>query len=410
MPKLPASRLVHGYVAPGFEAVRLEFENNFAFRKEIGAAFAVYHRGQKVVDLWGGFRDKKRQHPWQEDTLTTVFSTTKGIASMTLAVAHSRGWLEWDAPVAQYWPEFAQAGKESITVRQLVAHQAGLCAIDEPLDVATLADLDRLADILAKQAPAWTPGVRHGYHAISLGWYQGELFRRVDPQGRSLGRFFREEIAEPLGLDFHIGLPTSFPESRIATIVPLSFLRLPFQVGRRSQIPLRMLVAMLNPRSVTARAFGNPKLKSPAAFNSDPELRAVEIPAANGMGDARSIARLYSAFANGGAELELRKQTLDDLMADASLPAEGSFDHVLRTPTVFSMGFMKPNPDFDFASSGRGFGTPGAGGSFGFADPDARLGVAYIMNKMGSYLVDDPREKSLRDATYRAVSKIGPGQ
>ncbi|MGE4608537.1 MAG: serine hydrolase domain-containing protein, partial [Myxococcota bacterium] len=211
-------------------------------------------------------------------------------------------------------------------------------------------------------------------------------------------------------LDFHIGLPTSFPESRIATITPASLLKLPFQVGRRSQIPLRMILAMLNPRSLTARAFNNPKLKNAGAFNSDPEMRAVEIPAANGMGDARSIARLYSVFATGGAELDLRKQTLDDLMADPSLPTEGPYDHVLRTRTVFSLGFMKPNVDFDFASSGRGFGTPGAGGSFGFADPDARLGVAYIMNKMGSYLVDDPREKALRDATYRAVSKLGPGQ
>ncbi|MBW1885540.1 MAG: beta-lactamase family protein, partial [Deltaproteobacteria bacterium] len=214
----PASSLVHGSVEPGFEAVRFAFERNFTDRKELGAAFAVYHRGKKVVDLWGGHRDRKRREPWQADTLTTIFSSTKGIAALTLALAHSRGLFEWDAPMADYWPEFAAAGKQQITVRQLLAHQAGLCAIDEPLDAEILGDLDRLATILAKQAPAWVPGTRHGYHAISLGWYQSELLRRVDPQHRSLGRYFREELAEPLGLDIHIGLPESFPEARIGSI------------------------------------------------------------------------------------------------------------------------------------------------------------------------------------------------
>jgi CubicO group peptidase (beta-lactamase class C family) len=231
----------------------------------------------------------------------------------------------------------------------------------------------------------------------------------VDPAHRSLGRFFRDEIAAPLSLEFHIGLPATFPETRIAAIHPMNLAALPFKVGRRNHLPPGMVFALLNPRSLTSRAFRNPKLKSPAEFNRRPEMRAVEIPAANGIGDARSIARLYSVFATGGNELELRKQTLDDLMNAAVQPTAGVRDLVLHTDTVFSLGFMKPNPAFDFASSARGFGTPGAGGSFGFADPDARLGMAYIMNKMGVHLVDDPREKALRDATYRAVAKVGPG-
>ncbi len=400
---------VHGHVEPGFEAVRLEFERNFSERRELGAAFAVYHRGRKVVDLWGGYRDKRRHEPWQQDTVTTVFSTTKGVAALTLAVAHSRKLFEWDAPVADYWPEFAQAGKQDIPVRQLLGHQAGLCAVDQPLDAATLADFDRLAGILARQSPAWVPGARHGYHGISLGWYQSELLRRVDPDRRSLGRYFRDEIAAPLGLEFHIGLPAEFSAARIATIHPMSLAALPFKVGRRNQLPRGMVLALLSPRSLTSRAFRNPPLRSPADFNRIPEMRAVEMPSVNGIGDARSIARLYSEFATGGGALELRKETLDDLMADAQLPSEGVRDLVLHTDTVFSLGFMKPNPAFDFASSPRGFGTPGAGGSFGFADPDARLGAAYIMNKMGGHLVDDPREKALRDATYRAISKVGPG-
>jgi CubicO group peptidase (beta-lactamase class C family) len=405
----PASSLVHGSVEPGFEAVRFAFERNFTDRKELGAAFAVYHRGKKVVDLWGGHRDRKRREPWQADTLTTIFSSTKGIAALTLALAHSRGLFEWDAPMADYWPEFAAAGKQQITVRQLLAHQAGLCAIDEPLDAEILADFDRLAAILAKQPPAWVPGTRHGYHAISLGWYQSELLRRVDPERRSLGRYFREELAEPLGLDIHIGLPESFPKARIGLIQRMPLLSVLFHMRRRNTISGRMILEILKRKSLTGRVFSNPRMKGAIDFNADPAMRAVEIPSANGMADARSIAKLYGIFATGGSEIGLRKQTLDDLMADPVHPSEGLHDLILHTKTIFSLGFMKPDHDFDFASSPRGFGTPGAGGSFGFADPDARLGMAYIMNQMGGYLIDDPREKALRDAAYRAVSKLGPG-
>ena len=401
---------VAGTVQPGFEAVRFEFERNFTDRGELGAAFAVYHRGKQVVDLWGGYRDRKRTTPWQADTLTTIFSSTKGVASLTLALAHSRGLFEWDAPVADYWPEFAQAGKQDITIRQVLAHQAGLSAIDEPLTIEILADLDRLAEILAKQPPAWTPGTRHGYHAISLGFYQSEILRRVDPKHRSLGQYFREELAEPLDLDLHIGLPESFPDSRIATIQQMPLLSMLRLLGKRNTVPVRMLLGMLNRKSLTGRSFTNPRIKGAADFNRNRALRAVEIPSANGMSDARSLAKLYGVFAAGGSQIGLRKQTLDDLMADPIHPSGGLDDLVLRTKTIFSLGFMKPDHDFDFASSARGFGTPGAGGSFGFADPDARLGMGYVMNQMGGYLIDDPREKALRDAAFRAASKLGPGQ
>lgn len=402
--------LVHGTVAPGFETVRQEFEHNFTHRKELGAAFAVYHRGKKVVDLWGGHLDKKRETPWNEDTVTTIFSSTKGIAALTLALAHSRGLFEWDERVATYWPEFAQAGKQDITVRTLLAHQAGLSGIDERLDAATLADFDKLATILAKQAPAWVPGTRHGYHAVSLGWFQSELLRRVDPKRRSLGVYFREEIAAPLGLEIYIGLPEEFPDSRIAVIHPGGLFAMLRVLGKRYAVPGRMILAIGRRKSLTARAFANPPIKNPSDFSTNRELRGVEIPSANGMADARSIAKLYGVFATGGSELEIRKQTLDDLMADPIEPIGGVKDLVLRANQIFSLGFTKPDADYDYASSMRAFGTPGAGGSFCFADPDARLGVAYIMNQMGGYLVNDPREKALRDATYRAVAKFGPGQ
>lgn len=210
--------LLQGEVAPGFEEVASEFEKNFAQRGEVGAACAVYHEGNKVVDLWGGYRDREALAPWEEDTMVLVFSATKGISALTVALAQSRGMIDYDEKVATYWPEFAQNGKENITVRQLLGHQAGLCAIDEPLNARVLADLDALASILARQRPAWEPGTRHGYHHLSLGLYEGELIRRTDPHHRSLGRFFQEEVAAPLGLTFYIGLPPDVPDSKVATI------------------------------------------------------------------------------------------------------------------------------------------------------------------------------------------------
>jgi CubicO group peptidase (beta-lactamase class C family) len=206
-PRLSGS---HGHVSKGFDAVRDAFVENFSRRRELGAACCVYRQGEKVVDLWGGIRNEASGEPWQEDTMVIVHSATKGLAAMTFAIAHSRGWLEYDERVCTYWPEFAQRGKETITVRQLLAHQAGLFAFDEPVDREVVADLDRLALVLARQAPAWKPGMRQAYHAISLGFYQGELLRRIDPRNRSLGQFFQEEIASPLGLDFYIRVPEEF--------------------------------------------------------------------------------------------------------------------------------------------------------------------------------------------------------
>ena len=180
-----------------------------------GAACCIYYQGRKVVDFWGGQRSPG--HPWQEDTLGLTFSVTKGMAAAALVVAHSRGLFDLDAPVARYWPEFAQGGKDHITVRQLLTHQAGLISVDEPLTVEKLADHDRLAHILARQKPAWQPGTRHGYHTLTLGWYQSELLRRVDPHDRTIGQFFQDEIAKPLGVEFYIGLPAHIAEDQLAT-------------------------------------------------------------------------------------------------------------------------------------------------------------------------------------------------
>ena len=391
--------LLQGEVSPGFEEVASEFEKNFAQREEVGAACAVYHEGRKVVDLWGGYRDREALAPWERDTLVLVFSATKGISALTVALAHSRGLIAYDEKVATYWPEFAQNGKENVTVRQLLGHQAGLCAIDEPLNARVLADLDAVASILARQRPAWEPSTRHGYHHLSLGLYEGELIRRTDPQHRSLGRFFQDEIATPLGLEFYIGLPSEVTHSKVATIEGFTALQMLLHMNT---MPAGMVLGYMNPRSLTRRTFGNPKLRSPSDFNR-PEYRRVELPAGNGIGQVRSMAKAYGVFAAGNHELGIDEDTLKALTAPPTPPSLGSRDEVLKTDMSYSLGFNRPSKAFRFGSSGKTFGTIGAGGSFGFADPQAQVGFAYAPNKMGFHLWDDPREKALRDAVYRCL-------
>jgi CubicO group peptidase (beta-lactamase class C family) len=387
-------------VAPGFEEVRREFERNFAERGELGAACAAFVGGEKVVDLWGGRRDARYETPWEEDTLVLIYSTSKGLAAMTLALAHARGWLDYDELVTRYWPEFGHAGKDRVTVRQLLGHEAGLPVIDAPLNARVLADFDRLGDLIAQQKPLWAPGSRHGYHGVSLGWYMGELLRRVDPSHRSLGRFFAEEIAAPLGgLDVYFGLPEEVPKERLARIERIGPLK---AVPELRHLPPRMVLAFANPRSLSARTFANPRLRGLSDLDRS-EYRRVEFPAGGAIGTARGIAEAYSAFSRVGGSLSLPAVTLEQLTRFPSAPARGWFDEVLKVETAFSLGFARPLHPFRFGSSDRAFGHPGAGGSFAFADPDRRVSFAYVMNRLGFYLNDDPREKSLRDALYRAL-------
>lgn len=397
----PASsaRALHGHVAPGFEPVREAFVRNFAERSELGAACAVYRHGERVVDLWGGLRDRARGLPWEPDTRVLVFSTTKGLAAMAMAVAHSRGLFVLDERVARYWPEFAQEGKAAVTVRQLLAHQAGLCAIDGALTPAILADPDALAAVLARQRPAWEPGRHHGYHALSLGFYEAVLLRCVDPERRSLGRFFRAEVAAPLGLAFDIGLPDTVSPDALAVLEAFPLWRVFTDLDRDSW---RTVLALLRPGSLTARSFANPRVRGPEDL-SGPAVRGVEFPAVGGWGIVRDIARAYGVFATGGAALGIAPGTMAELRTPAPTPSQGLFDEVLRVRTRYALGFLKPSPDFRFGTNDAAFGTMGAGGSFAFADPDAGLGFAYAMNRMGFHVWSDPRERSLREAVYRCL-------
>ena len=385
---------VDGYVSAGFEAVRDAFVENFSRRQELGGACCIYYRSKKVVDLWGGVRNKATGEPWEEDTMVIVYSTTKGLAGMTLALAHSRGWLDYEERVCNYWPEFAQNGKEDITVRQLMSHQAGLFAFDEQADHGLIADLDRLAVVLARQKPAWTPGTRQAYHAITLGYYESELLRRIDPQHRSLGQFFQDEIASPLGLDFYIRLPESIPNSRLA------ILDRPGLLAMLTGFPFRVLITVLNPRSNISRALVG------SMFPHDEQriyTRNFEVPSGGGVGTARAIAHAYSMFATGGEKLGLRPDTMQALAAPAVPPARGFYDECMRGDGVmFSLGFMKHCPVWSFGNEGS-FGAPGTGGSLGFADPIAGIGYGYVTSRMGTSITGDPRELALRKALYSII-------
>ena len=391
---------ISGFVAPGFEAVAEAFNENFSKRNELGGACCVYRNGEKIIDLWGGIRNKETGEPWEHNTMVVVYSTTKGLAAMTLALAHSRGLIDYDERVATYWPEFAQNGKENITVRQLLSHQAGLFAFDEPVDKETVRDLDRLAEVMARQTPAWEPGTRQGYHAITLGFYEGELIRRVDPKHRTLGHFFQDEIATPLGLNLYIRLPETVPNSHLAVIEPISLFK------RMFGFPLKFMLATMNPRSNMYRALvvnpGSAIVHDDVAIYS----RDLEVPSGGGVGSAESIAKLYGVFANGGRELGLSKETLDLLAAPAVRPTEGFYDECILTETQFSLGFAKSAEMMKLPNSSV-FGHPGAGGSLGFADPENGIGYAYVTDRMGTELAGDPREVALREALYSVVNASG---
>ncbi|HYM10791.1 MAG TPA: serine hydrolase domain-containing protein [Bryobacterales bacterium] len=386
---------IQGHVSRGFEIVREAFIENFSRRDELGAACCAYYQGEKVVDLWGGIRNKSTGERWEEDTMVLVYSATKGLSAMTLAIAHSRGWLNYEERVCTYWPEFAQRGKEAVTVRQLLAHQAGLFAFDEPLDRDVVADLDRLARVLARQGPAWAPGTRQAYHAISLGFYEAELLRRLDPKHRSLGQFFQDEIASPLGLDFYIRLPEEVPNSRLAMLERPTTLELFFG------FPIRLALATMNPRSNFRRALIG------SALPHDEKrvyARNLEVPAGGGVGTARSMARAYSVFATGGRELQLRQETLQALTEPAIPAVRGFYDECVKGEMRYSLGFFKPGPTLPFGRPGS-FGAPGAGGAMGFADPQAGIGYAYVPNRMGTTVSGDPRDVALRNAVYSVVGR-----
>ena len=392
--------MIHGTVAPGFEAVRTAFEGNFAERGEVGAACAVVHRGRLVVDLWSGFRDPVRQLPWERDTMVMVYSTTKGVAAAALAVAASCGFFNYDDPVAAHWPEFGQHGKEAITTRQLFQHQAGLPILSRDLAPADLGDLDAIAATLAAQRPLWQPGSRHGYHMVTWGYLAAEFLRRVDPAHRTIGHFVQDEIARPLGLQFFIGLPPS-EDPRVASLVEPRFADV---LAVLPHLPLPLIAASANPRSLWRRAIRNLRLPRVTAFN-DPPMRRHEIPSTNGIGEPRALAKLFGELAAGGRTLGISSAVFDEMRTTPAAPPLGVRDAVLKFDAAYALGFMKPVRGLSFGSA-TAFGSAGTGGSFAFGDPDRQLGFAYAPNRIGLFPRNDPREHALRVAALQCADRV----
>ena len=383
---------VHGFCAPGWEGVQDAFTANIESGGEVGAAYAVHHDGRLVVDLWGG--------TYQPDTLQLVFSTTKGWTAALANLLVERGELDVDAPVASYWPEFAAEGKGSIPVRWLLTHQAGL---PYPTEVCTLDDVlswDGVVDKLAGSSPLWEPGTQHGYHAVTYGFLVGEVLRRIT--GRSVGELMAAELSGPLGLDAWIGLPPEL-EPRVE---PLVGGITPEPSDDVDPALREMLAQFMGPESTLGKALScNGGLAEVGVFNT-PELRAAELPAANGVTDARSLSRLYAALV-GPVEADERfpaasRVLAPETVAAATVRQTSGNDAVLFFESTFGLGFMTSSP-FSPYGGPAGFGHAGAGGSVGFADPDAGLGCGYVMSKMQQNLSGDPRSTSLIGATYAAL-------
>lgn len=392
---------ISGHVAAGFEPVRDAFAANFESHGELGAGVAVYVGGELVVDLVGGTTDATSDvdaTPYGTDALQLVFSTTKGAAAVCAALLLQRGDLDPDALVTDVWPEYGQAGKEGTTIAMLLDHQAGVPVVDDPPTLEEVLQVTPIVEALAAQAPLWEPGTAHGYHALTYGWLVGEVVRRID--GRPIGQFFAEEVAGPLGLDFWIGLPDA-EQDRVVPLVPSRPSADDFDMSSLDPEVLPLLqdlaTAFLDPNSTTNRALmldGTFLLGGGRLAWNLPEVRASQIPAANGVTNARSLAKMYAACVG---EVDGVRLLDDATLQRATKEHSGGRDRVLIMPTRFGLGFMLTS-SFSPLLGERSFGHPGAGGSLGFGDPDHGVGFGYVMSKMNAGLSNDPRSRGLIDA------------
>src|SRR2546421_2107172 len=399
---------IAGFCDPRFERVAQEFERNFQQRDELGASVCVTLEGERVVDLWGGIAHPDSQAPWVEDTLSIVWSATKGATALCAHILASRGLLDLDAPVIRYWPEFGQAGKETIPVKMLLNHQSGLAAISEPVPPGGLYDWEFMVKALEKQEPFWKPGTMHGYHGFTFGWLVGELVRRVS--GKSLGTFFREEVVEPLGLDFWMGLPETH-ENRVAPIIPADP---PDPSGPVS--PMMMAIAMdqTSLQAILMFNTGSYMLPGPDGvfgFNTR-DAHAAEFGSVGTLTNARGLAGMYAPLANGGSLNSVSLVSRDTVARMGAVSSASSLDASILLPTRFTLGYAKSvdnrrvpiaTEDDSLILSEEAFGHPGFGGALGFADPVANMSFGYAMNRMGQGIGLNARGQSLVDATYLSL-------
>lgn len=383
---------IEGECEARFGRVREAFARNFAEAGEAGASVAVALDGELAVDLWAGRAGRGGARPWRRDTVVCVYSTTKGIVALAAHMLVERGLLDLDAPVAAVWPEFARAGKERLPLRLLLTHEAGLPVIDADLPAGAELDWTTMTDALARQAPAWPPGERQGYHTATFGWLVGEVVRRAS--GRTVGAFIREEIAEPLGVDFLLGFGPE-EDGRVADLLRAR--------GAAPAASSALAQAMADPQSLTARSF-NVAPRGPDKGPNSRAFRASEQPSANGHTNARALAAIYGALAAGGVWRGRRLARADTVRRMAEERTLGE-DAILRMPVRRSAGFMLPVPGTGDARGPNAFGHAGMGGSLGFADPDAGIGFGYAMNQLWASTLDgdDPRADRLVRAVYASL-------
>jgi CubicO group peptidase (beta-lactamase class C family) len=373
---------VAGHVAAGFEPVREQFAANFLrddHCREVGAALSVFHGERCVVDLWGGYADAARAHPWRKDTLLNVYSTTKGIVATCIALLVDRGVLRYEDTVASVWPEFGQNGKQQVSIAQVLSHQAGLPAFEEPTTVADLYDWHARCAALARQKPRWTPGEKTAYHPITYGYLAGEIVRRAS--GRSVGEFLQQELALPLEADFFIGLEPALDRRVAATLAPKNMID----------------PSALPPIEETRLSVTNPLLHPKAANTA--EWRRAEIPALNGHASAEAIARIYAMLANGGV-FQRRRLLSPATIARMTRVLSDRLDLTLGMPANWAAGVVLNGTTTFFGPNPRAYGHSGWGGSFGCADPDRQLAIGYVCNQMGPDLVGDVRARELCAAIY----------
>ena len=367
-----------------FRRVRQEFTENFNQRGERGGSVAIWYDGRVVVDLWGGWSDLGRLKRWERDTIVNFFSVSKALCTIAIMRLADRGKLDLDARVADYWPQFAAAGKDTITVRQLMSHQGGLPAIREPLPDGAAMDWDIITRALAAQAPWWKPGTAHGYHVNTFGFLAGELVRRVS--GRSIGTLLREDVAQPLGADVHIGLPAA-EHHRVSDFL---------WPGNPAKPEIDSDDALMR-----WNTYWNPPGFSGSHWVNTARWREAEVPSTNGHGNSRGVARVYAALANGGTIDEVEILSRDALDAATTEQVNGP-DIINRRPSRFGIGFQLTQPERPLGPHAGAFGHFGAGGSLGFCDPEGRIAFGYVTNDMGPRW-QNPRNRALLDAVYASV-------
>ena len=401
--------MISGYCEDNFIEARNIFEKSISSGFELGGSIAVEVQGKKVIDLWGGHLDHSQSKAWEENTLVNVFSTTKGIAAICLLQLIEKGLLDIEKPVCEYWPEFSVNGKENIPVKYLFCHKAGLCGVREPLESGAFSNWNLITSELAKQEPLWEPGTAHGYHAITYGHLVGELLRRID--GRTIGQYFKEEIAEPLNLDFWIGLPDS-EFDRVSDIYPSKPGPLQYLFPLLTKLPrfvlpgrAKFLLDFGDTSKPVGAAFNNPPISSNRGMEANTkQWRNAEIPAANGHGTARSIAKLYGILANGGSRDGIHVLSPETIEKGRQTQSDGK-DLVLGgMRTRFGLGFMLGTENVSMGPNPNAFGHGGAGGSLGFSDPDNNISLGFVMNQMHQGITAWKTATDVAESVYKALS------